>query len=123
MKLRAKVLAVALVAGGTMFAQPRLSVGIGVGGYGPGAYTPPAYAQYQPPCPGPGYAWVDGYWAFQGRQRVWTNGFWRAPERFVARNYERRYFDRDDRGREVQTRGGERRDDRGHDDRGNGFRR
>ena len=33
MKLTAKLMALAIVAGGTMFAQPRLTVGIGVGGY------------------------------------------------------------------------------------------
>ena len=80
MKSKLKILAVALIAGGTMFAQTRLSVGIGVGGYGPGAYPPPAYAQtYAPPCPGPGYTWVDGYWAPQGGRNVWIAGFWRAP--------------------------------------------
>jgi len=28
---------------------------------------------YVPPCPGPGYAWVAGYWA----QGVWVPGYWR----------------------------------------------
>jgi hypothetical protein len=80
MKTKLRLLAVALIAGGTMFAQTRLSVGIGVGGYGPGAYPPPAYAQqYAPPCPGPGYTWVDGYWAPQGGRNVWIAGSWRAP--------------------------------------------
>jgi hypothetical protein len=133
MKTKWNLLAVALIAGGTMFAQPRVSIGIGVGGYGPGAYPPPAYAQqYQPPCPGPGYDWVDGYWAPQGGRNVWTAGFWRAPyvnsyrvaPRYVAPRYEtfrrddRRDWDRnrDDRGR------GERYDNRGRSY-GNGFRR
>ena len=79
MKNKLKFLAVALIAGGTMFAQPRISVGIGVGGYGPGYYAPPAYTTVVPPCPGPGYAWVDGYWVPEGGRRVWVNGFWRAP--------------------------------------------
>ena len=39
MRNKAKFLAVALIAGGTMFAQP-----------------------FRPPCPGPGYTWSDGYW-------------------------------------------------------------
>lgn len=79
MKTKLSILAVAVaaatMAGGTLFAQPRVSVGIGVGGYAPG-YAPPAYDQYVPPCPGPGYVWVDGYWAPQGQ---WIAGYWRAP--------------------------------------------
>lgn len=66
-----------LIAAGTMFAQPRVAIGIGVGGYAPGYYPPPpVYAQrYVPPCPGPDYTWVNGYW----NQGVWVGGFWRAP--------------------------------------------
>ncbi len=71
MKTKSKLLAVALIAGSTMFAAPRLSIGVSVGGYGTGAYPPPAYTQtYVPPCPGPGY--------------TWTNGVWRAPVVHVA---------------------------------------
>src|ERR1700688_55489 len=78
MKTSLRILAVALIAGGAMFAQPRIAVGIGVGGYGPGYYPPPpVYAQqYVPPSPAPGYTWVNGYW---GPQSVWVGGFWRAP--------------------------------------------
>ena len=109
MKTKLRLLTVALIAGGTMFAAPRLSIGIGVGGYGPGAYPPPAYAQqYVPPCPGPGYTWVDGYWNPQAGRNMWINGFWRAPARnvyvaprFIAPRYDHdRDHDRDrDRGR------------------------
>ena len=31
---------------------------------------------YVPPSPGPGYIWVDGYYA----NGYWVPGFWRAPE-------------------------------------------
>jgi hypothetical protein len=41
MKTKLRLLAVALIAGGTMFAQSRLSIGVSVGGYGPGACPPP----------------------------------------------------------------------------------
>jgi hypothetical protein len=122
MKTKWNLLAVALIAGGTMFAQPRVAIGIGVGGYGPGAYPPPAYAQqYVPPCPGPGYVWVDGYRGPQG----WIAGFWRAPyvaPRYVApRVYESyRGHDRDDRVRDRDR--GERSENRGHAY-GNAFRR
>ena len=134
MKNKLGILAVALIAGGTMFAQPRVSVGIGIGGYGPGVYPPPAYAQqYVPPCPGPDYSWVDGYWAPQGGRNVWIAGFWRAPYVSgyrVAPRYEApRYYNsfpgyNRDRGfdNRFQNRGREHSDNRGHGY-SNGFRR
>src|SRR5258708_24694939 len=126
MKTKLKILAVALIAGGTMFAQPRVSIGIGVGGYGPGYSPPPAYTQYVPPCPGPGYAWVDGYWVPQGGRNVWISGFWRAPyyrvaPRFVAPPYYNAYRDNDrfrgyeNHGRDYEDRG------HGYEDRGHGY--
>lgn len=30
---------------------------------------------YVPPCPGPGYVWVNGYWA----GGAWVPGYWNAP--------------------------------------------
>jgi hypothetical protein len=138
MKTKLRLLAVAMLAGGTMFAAPRVSigVGIGVGGYGPSAYAPRAYTQNQPPCPGPGYTWVDGYWTPQGGRNVWTDGYWRQPvaPRYVEPRYDNQYrgHDRDDRDRDrgpgnlSQNRGGERQDTHsdnrgyGHSD---GFRR
>lgn len=140
MKTKLGLLGVALIAGGTLFAQPRVSVGIGVGGYGPGIYPPPAYAQqYAPPCPGPDYTWIDGYWGPQG---IWTAGFWRAPiynsyrvaPRYYAPSYGNAYRGYD-RGRAYVTRGyqngyqrgNERGNQRGNESRGrsygNGFRR
>jgi hypothetical protein len=130
MKTKLGLLGVALLAGGTLFAQPRISVGIGVGGYGPGVYPPPAYAQqYVPACPGPGYSWVDGYW---GPRNVWVSGFWRAPAYPVAPRVYNSYnsyraYDRGDlRGRDNfrghdDFRGHDRNDHR--DFRGNSFRR
>jgi hypothetical protein len=119
MKTNLRLLAVALIAGGTMFAQSRLSIGIGA--YGMGAYPPPAYTQYQPPCPGPGYTWVDGYWAPREGSNAWIAGFWRAPAVAVAPRYiEPRYhneFRGNDRDHDsfAWNHGGE-----GHDNRGNG---
>lgn len=84
MKSKLILLAVALVAGSTMFAQPRVAIGVHVGGYGPGIYPPPAYVAYQPPCPGPGYSWVDGFYNPYG---VWTAGYWRAPVVVAPRYY------------------------------------
>jgi hypothetical protein len=65
------MLAAALAAGtvglGASQAQAaRIGIGVYVGG--PSVYVPP--------CPGPGYAWVAGYY----NGGYWTPGFWRAPE-------------------------------------------
>ncbi len=89
-------------ASGTLFAQPRFSVRIGIGGNAPQYYddTPPAYApapdygydaydstsgyDYQPPCPGPGYSWTSGSWYPSGGRRVRRAGYWDPP---VYRGY------------------------------------
>ena len=79
--MKIKLIALAVLAGSALFAQPRVSVGIGVGGgyyqgsYNAGGYYPdPAYAA-APPCPGPGYVWVDGY--YDGP--AWVRGYWTLP--------------------------------------------
>jgi hypothetical protein len=133
--MKTKLLALALLAGGSMFAQSRFSVGVNVGGIG-GYYTqaPPQYAAEIPPCPGPDYIWTDGYWADNG----WINGFWArrpyatgyviAPRyNYYARGYENRGFARrgyyENRGRE--DRGYEQNRGRGNGEsyrgRGNGY--
>jgi hypothetical protein len=43
--MKTKLLAMMLLAGGSMFAQTRFSVGIGVGGHGAGFYQPSPYRQ------------------------------------------------------------------------------
>jgi hypothetical protein len=46
--MKTKFLAIMLLAGGSMFAQTRFSVGIGLGGNGRGFYQPPpSYSSYQ----------------------------------------------------------------------------
>jgi len=60
------MLGVALAAGIVgMSATPaqaaRVRVGVYVGAPG-----------YVPPCPGPGYVWVNGYWAYG----YWVPGYW-----------------------------------------------
>jgi hypothetical protein len=60
--------------------------------YGPGYYAPapvmvygppppPRYAAYRPPCPGPGYTWISGYWQPVGRSYEWQAGRWMRPPR------------------------------------------
>jgi hypothetical protein len=68
------ILAGILMTGGSLFAQSRFSVGIGVGL--PGYYAPPPVVAYRPPYPGPGYYWVDGYYNPYGS---WIAGYWAPP--------------------------------------------
>ncbi len=72
--MKTKLMVLLLLAGSSVFAAPRVFVGIGVG-------APAPVAAYAPPCPGPGYAWVGGYW---GPGHYWHPGYWRAP---VVRPY------------------------------------
>ncbi len=82
--MKSKLLAGLVLAGGSLFAGPRIAVGVGFGTPAP-VYTAPAYVApaYVPPCPGPDYVFVDGYW--QRRPVV------------IHRDYYYRYrdFDRD----------------------------
>jgi hypothetical protein len=68
--MKKKLLVLLLLAGSTLFAGTRVYVGFG---------APPPVAVYAPPCPGPGYTWVDGYWYWSGPHRYWHNGWWRPP--------------------------------------------
>jgi hypothetical protein len=87
--MKTKLLALALLAGGSLFAAPHVSVGIGIGV--PGYYAPPAVAYapapvvVRPPYPGPDYNWVNGYWS----SGVWIGGYWAPPYRgrYVAPRY------------------------------------
>lgn len=91
--MKKAVLAMVLLAGSAL-AGPRVAVGIEFG-------APATVAVVQPPCPGPGYVWVDGYYQPNG---VWAAGYWRAPAVgvVVGRRFEasRRFVY--DRGREVR---------------------
>ncbi len=78
--MKTKLMAMLLVAGGSLFAQ-HLSVGVGIGapgyyGVGPVAPPPVAVGAYRPPCPGPGYVWMDGYYGTYGN---WIAGYWALP--------------------------------------------
>jgi hypothetical protein len=75
--MKTKLLAMMILAGGSMFAQTRFSAGVEFGGSGVGFNAPPpAYATEMPPCPGPDFTWVDGYWSQNYGRSVWTPGFW-----------------------------------------------
>jgi len=98
--MKTKLLAVMLLAGGSMFAQTRFSVGVGFGGQGAGFYQPPpSYAYDIPASPGPDYYWVDGYWSQDYGRNTWIAGYWnRRPfnEGYrVAPRFANRFDDRD----------------------------
>ncbi len=96
--MKTKLLALLLLAGGSMFAHTSFSIGIGVGV--PAYYPPPApvVAYAPPPYPGPGYTWVDGYWYPAGPRWAWRAGYW-APAPFAGaywvapRYYGGHYYD------------------------------
>lgn len=98
--MKTKLLAALLLAGSSLFAAPRVfvGVGVGVGGYVGPAYAPPAVrVAVVPPCPGPGYAWVGGYWYPNGARYAWRAGYWARPPYAHAywvgpRYYGRRYY-------------------------------
>ena len=116
--MKTKLLAKMLLAGGAMFAQTRFSIGIGLGGHGAGFYQPPpSYASNIPPCPGPDYTWVDGYWTQDYGRNTWVAGYWnRQPITSgyqVAPRFDNRFNDGDR--RQDFTRGFEADRNRGFD--------
>ena len=84
-----------------------------------------------PPCPGPDYVWVPGYYGYRGHDRIWIGGAWNYhPTRVVVardgyyghdrgfgwHDYDRHDYDRHDydHGRNFGH-DGDRDHDRGHD--------
>jgi WXXGXW repeat (2 copies) len=98
--MKAKLLALLLLAGSTMMAAPRVFVGVGLR-YAPrpvAVYAPPPAprAVYAPPSPGYGYTWVRGYWYPVGARWHWRAGYWVRPPYahayWVAPRYHRGHF-------------------------------
>ena len=77
--MKKKILAGLLLAGSTMFAAPRVSFGINFGVPAPVLVAPPVVAAV-PPCPGPGYVFLNGFWQMPARHVDWRG---RAPEHFA----------------------------------------
>ena len=67
-----RLLALMLLAAGSVFAQ--VSVGIRIG-----APPAPRVIRVRPHNPGPGYTWVDGYWYPSNNRYVWHAGYYTRP--------------------------------------------
>jgi hypothetical protein len=86
-----KLLVTMLLAAGTGLAQPRISIGVSIGGpaYYGGYYLPPppvpAYAYYVPAAPGPAYVWMPGHYYVAGSAYRWRAGAWVRPPHRKAR--------------------------------------
>jgi hypothetical protein len=89
-----KAIATMMLVAGGLFAAPAIRVGIGIG-------VPAPVAVVRPVCPGPGYTWVDGYYASNG---VRVAGYWappavvtvapgHAPAPVIARHFDHGRFD------------------------------
>jgi len=89
-----------------------------------GSAPPPLRYERRGPEPGPGYAWVDGYWAPNGRHYRWVAGRWDRPAYEGAYwnhpHYDHQqqgwqlhegHWDHEDHSKEYRTRN----DDHGHD--------
>jgi hypothetical protein len=90
--MKSKLLALVFLAGSTMFAAPRVFVGINLG-----APPPARVVAYVPPSPGYGYSWINGYWYPAGPRWAWHAGYWARPPyaraRWVAPRYHgNRYY-------------------------------
>jgi hypothetical protein len=68
--MKTKLIATLLLAGSSLFAAPRIRFGVGIGiglPVAPAAVVvAPPIVDYAPPCPGPGYVWLNGAWVFGG---------------------------------------------------------
>jgi hypothetical protein len=67
-----KLLAILLLAGGSLFGQ--VSIGIRIG-----PPPPPRVIRVRPLAPGPDFFWVDGYWYPAGGRYRWHAGYWTRP--------------------------------------------
>ncbi len=69
--MKTKLLALLLVAGGTLFGE--VSIGIRIGP------PPPPRVMVVPRSPGPEFFWVEGYWYPAGHRYKWHDGYWTRP--------------------------------------------
>ncbi len=74
--MKTKLMALMVMAGGALFAQTHVAIGVQFGRPAPVVVPAPMMDPYQPPSPGPGYIWVAGYYDAYGN---WIDGYWAVP--------------------------------------------
>ena len=74
--MKTKLMVLMLAAGGAMFAETHVAIGVQFGGPRVAVAAPVVMDAYRPPCPGPGYIWIDGYYDEYGN---WFDGYWDLP--------------------------------------------
>jgi hypothetical protein len=84
--MKTKLMAMVLMAGSTMFAGVRFGVGVNLGVPVRAGYAAPVVI---PPCPGPGYVWMNGYWAAPR----YVDNHYNAGYSGGERRYDRDHFD------------------------------
>uniref|UniRef100_Q026R0 Uncharacterized protein n=1 Tax=Solibacter usitatus (strain Ellin6076) TaxID=234267 RepID=Q026R0_SOLUE len=82
--MKAKLIAVMLLAAGAVCAQ--ISVGIRIG-----PPPPVRVVRVQPRSPGPDYTWIAGYWYPVGNRYKWHEGYYTRPAYRGARWIEPRH--------------------------------
>lgn len=88
--MKTKLMVMALLAGSSLFAAPSVAIGVGIGvpmAPAPVVVAPPVV--YVPPCPGPGYVWINGAWLFRGAPAVVRPGHFHGPV-YHGRDFRRR---------------------------------
>src|SRR5271165_6752696 len=71
-RLRGSVLLSVVVLATALSSWAGVFISVGIG--------PPALPVYsQPLCPGPGYIWTPGYWAWAPGGYYWVPGTWAVP--------------------------------------------
>ncbi len=75
--MKTRLMLLTLMAGGALFAQTHVAIGDQIGRPAPVVVPAPVpVAAYRPPCPGPGYVWIAGYYDEFGD---WYDGYWTLP--------------------------------------------
>lgn len=72
--MKKQLFALVMLAAGSALAAD-FSIGVQIGVPPP----PPAVVVEQPPIPGPGFMWIQGYWYPVGRRYRWHEGYWTRP--------------------------------------------
>ena len=72
--MKTRWMALMLMSGGALFAETHVAIGVQIGRPAPVVVPAPvAVHVYRPPCPGPRYVWIEGYYDESGN---WYEGYW-----------------------------------------------